>query len=181
MVEYYLDFETQGINPEIHKIITIQYQRVDTRTGTPIGEMEILREWESSEAEILTKFISLFQSDNPWGFVPVVFNLRFELQFLRHRSRKVLGRNLDLDWLYYKQPWLDIKPALIMINEGRFKTTLDSFVKKTMDHSKVPKWYETGAYEEIENYIMDETKRFLHVYQFLKQALPILGNKYVPL
>ena len=181
MTEYYLDFETQGTNPENHKIITIQFQRVDTKTGRASGNLEILKEWELSESEMLERFLSRFHSEHQWGFVPIGFNLRFELLFLRHRAKSVMDRDLNLDWLYYEQPWLDIKPVLIMINSGQFSTTLDCFVKKSMDHSKVPIWYEKSMYDKIIDYIKDETKRFLHAYQFLKLKLPVLGNEYIPL
>lgn len=179
MPEYYLDFETQGINPEEHKIITIQFQRVETQTGRSEGSLTILKEWESSEKEILEQFLTLMTPGKAWKFVPIGFNLRFEFLFLYNRVKKVLNRDIDLKWLYYDLPQLDLKYTLIMMNNGEFrKTTLDWFVKKQMDHSMVPIWYTEGNYEKIENYIVDETRRFLHAYQFLKSKLPQLAKKY---
>lgn len=55
MAEYYFDIETyppnEKPNPDTDKIITIQFQRIDLRTGKPIGELKILREWNSSVNE----------------------------------------------------------------------------------------------------------------------------------
>ncbi|KKK91948.1 hypothetical protein LCGC14_2707790, partial [marine sediment metagenome] len=37
MVNYYLDIETTGLDPKTNKIITIQYQRLDSQTGEAVG------------------------------------------------------------------------------------------------------------------------------------------------
>ncbi|MHA1168473.1 MAG: ribonuclease H-like domain-containing protein [Candidatus Thorarchaeota archaeon] len=182
MPEYYLDFETQGTNPEEHKIITIQFQRVDTKTGKPREDLTILKEWESSEEDILEHFLTLMTPERLWNFIPVGFNLKFEFFFLYQRVKKVLNRDIDLKWLYYDLPQLDLKYTLVMMNNGEFrKTTLDWFVKKQMDHSMIPMWYDEESYDRIENYIVDETKRFFHAYQFLKSKLPELTKAYHPL
>ena len=55
MTEYYFDTETTGFDPSEDKIITIQFQELDRFTGKPIGDLKILKEWESSEKEILTE------------------------------------------------------------------------------------------------------------------------------
>jgi hypothetical protein len=179
MPEYYLDFETQGINPEEHKIITIQFQRVETETGRPEGNLTILKEWESSEEEILENFLTLMTPGKAWNFVPIGFNLRFEFLFLYRRVKKVLNRDIDLKWLYYDLPQLDLKYTFVLMNKGKFKeTTLDWFVRKAVDHRSVPDWYANEDYEKIEEYIVDETKRFLHAYQFLKSKLPELVVEY---
>ena len=80
MAEYYFDIETyspkEKPDPETDKIITIQFQRIDLRTGEPRGELIILKEWESSEKEIVTQFFNQFFRDglSVWNFVPVGFN-----------------------------------------------------------------------------------------------------------
>ena len=67
MAEYYFDIETyspgERPNPETDKIITIQFQRIDLRTGEPKGELIILKEWESSEKEIVIQFFNQFFRD----------------------------------------------------------------------------------------------------------------------
>ena len=47
-----------------------------------------------------------------------------------------------------------------------------------MDHRSVPDWYANGDFERIDEYIIDETERFLHAYQFLKSKLPELVDEY---
>ena len=58
MVNYYFDIETTGINPQEHQIITIQYQELNWE-GKPKKDLIILKEWESSEEDIVTKFRQL--------------------------------------------------------------------------------------------------------------------------
>ncbi|MCX5718546.1 MAG: hypothetical protein NT055_01035 [Nitrospirae bacterium] len=63
MPEYYFDVETNatGEKPDIEndEILTIQYQRVSTKTGKPEGQLQILKSWESSEKEIYGKDVPL--------------------------------------------------------------------------------------------------------------------------
>ena len=48
MAEYYFDIETyspgEKPNPETDKIITIQFQRIDLRSGEPKEDLIILKE-----------------------------------------------------------------------------------------------------------------------------------------
>jgi len=47
---YYLDIETTGLEPIDHKVITIQWCEIERYTGKKVGELNILKEWESSES-----------------------------------------------------------------------------------------------------------------------------------
>ena len=53
MAEYYFDIETysprEKPDPETDKIITIQFQRIDLKTGEPRGDLIILKEWKSQK------------------------------------------------------------------------------------------------------------------------------------
>jgi len=126
---YYFDIETvaerpyfsdprAGLNPATAKIITIQYQPLDYRTGRPIGDLVILKEWCSSEKEIIRQFIKVYFRDPPWGFIPVGNNLLFENSFLKYKLRQHFGLiNLKLG----QRPIIDLKPVLILMNGGKFR------------------------------------------------------------
>ncbi len=47
---YYFDIETYSPNekpdPKTDKILTIQFQKIDIKTGEKQGELQILKEWE---------------------------------------------------------------------------------------------------------------------------------------
>src|SRR3989338_10778379 len=137
MPNFYLDIETTGLNPKIDKIITIQFQRLDKNTAESLGELTILKEWESSEKHIIEEFIRLtgINDEHPFSFVPVGFNLSFEHNFLRQRSfqhgiilRDILGK-----------PFIDLQPLAVLMNKGEFKgTSLDALTKKPHDGKIIP-------------------------------------------
>lgn len=89
MGNFYLDLETTGLDPLKDKIITIQFMEIDRNTAAKKGELRILKEWESSEKEILLQFISESRIADPYPFtfVPVGYNLGFEHRFLLERCR----------------------------------------------------------------------------------------------
>lgn len=57
MEGYYFDIETysQGEfpDPKTDKIITIQFQKINLKTGKILGDLQILKEWEDGEEEML--------------------------------------------------------------------------------------------------------------------------------
>ncbi len=182
MTDFYLDFETFGFDPNKDKIITIQYRRLNSKTGKPMGSLTMLKEWESSEREILKEFLDVLNPDDVWDFVPVGYNLRFELFFLQSRMRKVLKYDLSDEWLHYRLPRVDIKSILIMMNKGTFKgATLDWLVHKDLPNTEVPEWYMQKQYQRIEQYTAEKAARFLHALQFLKIRLPQIFEEYIPL
>ncbi len=87
LTEYYFDIETTGFDPLTDKIITIQFQELDRFTGEPIGVLNILKEWESSEKEILTDFLPNL-TKYAWDFIMIGNNLLFEFSFLTYRAKK---------------------------------------------------------------------------------------------
>jgi len=175
MTEYYFDIETyspgERPNPETDKIITIQYQRIDLKTGKPTSEMVVLKEWDSSEKEIVTKFYNNFFRDgnSVWDFIPVGFNLNFEWEFLIAKFEKYLGKKLASKDLHYKIPHLDLKPVVVLLNDGQFKgASLDKFTKKPHDGKIIKEYYEKKEYAKIEEYIKNEAEAFLEFLQKIK-------------
>lgn len=174
MAEYYFDIETTGLNPLADKITTIQWQRLSESTGEPIGDLNILKEWESSEEEILKTFLPHLKSENPFDFVMVGKNLFFDFMFLDHRTKKYGLNGLDLQY-FTKRVSLDIKSILVMINKGFFKG-YDRVIDKEGSLIKVdvPKLYREGKYPEIIKYIQNEAEVFIKAYQILKKEMPSL-------
>lgn len=178
MAEYYFDTETTGLSPQKDKIITIQWQRVNGFTGEPIGELHILKEWESSEKEILQEFLPNLMCERPFDFIMVGKNLMFDFTFLSNKLEKYGLEELDLNY-YYKRVALDIKPILVMINKSNFRG-YDKVLDKTGDLAKVKVYqlYNEEKYLEIIKYIEEETKVFLKGYQVLKREMPLLRKKF---
>ena len=173
MTQYYLDIETTGLNPLEEQIITIQYQELDKNTGEAIGELKILKSWESSEKEILEKFISDSKILDPYrfSFVPIGFNLNFENNFLKIRAEKHDLPKIDV----LNHPFLDLQIIGVMMNKGEFKgSSLDKLTGKERNGSQVPVWYANKEFDKIMEYIKMETREFIRFNAWLYKKLPSL-------
>jgi len=175
-VEYYFDTETTGINPLSDKIITIQWQQLDRFTGKPVSDLQILKEWESSEKEILEKFFLIFKCEYPFDFIPIGKNLGFDFKFLSYRAKKYGLKGLDIEY-FYGRPHLDLKHVLVIINQGQFRG-YDRVIDKegSLIEVDVPKLYKEHKYSEIIKYIEKEAKMFNEAYQVLKKQMPSLNK-----
>ena len=81
MSNYYFDTETEGFDPKEHKLLTVQYQEIDSK-GFPIGELTILKEWEIGEKKLVELTHNLLINKNVWDFVPILTNHIFDFTFL---------------------------------------------------------------------------------------------------
>ncbi len=189
MADYYFDIETAhkdpndqneeaNRNPETGKIVTIQFQKLDAKTGVPIEPLTILKEWEagSSERKILEEF-KPYIITNVWNFIPLGYNLNFEFKFLRHKFKEYFNIDFSADE-FLERPKNDLKLIGVILNDGIFKgATLDSFTDKEHGGFMVPIWYRKGDYDAILNYVRKETNAFLDVWQKLKKDLHSLLPK----
>ncbi|MBI5225542.1 hypothetical protein HY989_06750 [Candidatus Micrarchaeota archaeon] len=176
MAKYYFDIETYGPNispsPFTDKIITIQYQLLDDTTGRPTGELVILKEWESSEKEILLKFLPMLKK---WEFIMVGNNLGYERRFLIEKARQINWPNLNEYSLNYEFPAIDLQSLFVILNEGKFKGSgMHNFTEKKMDGSRIKGWYENKDFAKIEEYVKDEAAGFIKLYSELSEKLPQL-------
>lgn len=167
MTNYYFDIETTGLNPEKSQIITIQFQKLDYK-GNTVGDLTILKSWESSEEEILKELVkrtTILDMNNPWGFVPVGYNLSFESKFLNYKLNHYnICNNFDL----LQRPHIDLFHMAIIFNQGQFKGSgLDKISGKEGDGFQVIEAHSFGDYNKIIEYIEMETKEFLKLYVHL--------------
>jgi len=168
--------ETTGFDPLNDKIITIQFQELDRFTGAPIGDLKILKEWESSEKEILTDFLpNLTQYE--WDFIMIGNNLLFDFIFLTFRAKKHGLHDFDIRH-WGKRVWLDLKHVLVMINarERNPFRGYQNLIGKTgkVSGGDIPELYNNKQWPEIVKYIQDEAEDFIKTFKILKREMPSL-------
>ena len=176
MPEYYFDIETRcpGERPDYanDEIIAITYQPLDNHTGRPRGPLTILKAWETSEEEILARFLPLFNPDRPWQFVPIGNNLSYDYTCLLYRYRRY-GTDIKAWKLFTERPSVDIKALLVLFNGGSFKGSgLDNFTRKTESGARIIDWCTSGDYAAVEAYIKAEAAAFVELYQYLLRSMP---------
>lgn len=163
--------ETTGFDFDKDEIITIQWQRLNGFTGEPIGELTILKRWESSEEEMLKTFLPNLKC-KPFDFIFVGKNLLFDFCLLDKRMKHYHLGEFDIRCLHERVS-LDLKPILVMINNGSY-SGYEKMLPKTnpLTNDKIPQFFREGKYAEITQYIKDETNDFIKAYRTLKKEMP---------
>jgi hypothetical protein len=173
LAEYYFDTETTGLDYDSDEVITIQWQRLNGFTGEPIGELNILKRWASSEKEIIQSFLPNLTCE-PFDFVLVGKNLLFDFCLISERMKRHNLGTFDIRCLD-KRCVLDLKPLLVLMNKGNFKA-YDKVLAKTnlLTNDQIPNLFRESKYPEIVQYVKDEASDFIKAYQVLKKELPSL-------
>ncbi len=175
MKGHYFDIETYSPgefpDPKKDKIISIQFQKIDLDTGEAIGKLQILREWEEGEEEIVKFIHKWFFTRNPWQFIPIGFNLNFEWNFLFYKFKKYNLTITELSDFYDKYPQIDLKPFAV-IKKGTFiGASLSSISEKEEDGNIIKIYYENKEFDKIENYIKIEAESFIKLYKKIKFSI----------
>lgn len=169
MVYYYLDIETYGKgpspDPKSDGIITALLCAIDASNGKRLQEPLLLKSWESSEKEVVEHLSSRMIGKDVWDFVPVGFNILFDLWFLRHKFKKYLSLDMG-DRFYLDRPFIDLKHVAVIANSGRFKG-----VALSGKGDKIKEWYEAGEYHKIERHTLEKLDRFTQAYGVWAQKL----------
>lgn len=177
MTEYYFDIETTGTDFEKDEIITIQWQMLSF-AGEPVGELNILKSWESSEKEILETFFPNLTC-NRWEFIFVGKHMGFDFAMLGQRLKHYNIGEFNLCCLQ-ERVTLDIEPVLVLVNGGRFKGYQNCMPKTNPTENKdIPELYSNGKFDEIIQYIVDEAKDFTDAFQHLKKEMPKLKEQLI--
>ena len=127
---------------------------------------------------MLRRFIEESPITNHYSFdfIPVGYNLGFEHKFLLAKSSKYddLFPITILD-----RPCIDLRTIGVLMNKGEFKDSgLDKLTGKSHSGTPVIHWYDVKKYDEIENYIKNETEAFVKWYKWLHQEHTQLRNKW---
>lgn len=177
MSNYYLDIETTGPNPKVDKIVTIQFVELERSTAVQKGELKILKEWESSEREMLLSFISESKITDRYAFafVPIGYNLGFEHKFILERCKANALQPIGI----LNRPFIDLRSLGVLMNRGEFKDSgLDKITGKPHNGRIIPKWYIEKKWQEIENYVTVEAKEFIQFCAWVYNELPPLLARF---
>ena len=173
MEGHYFDIETYSPgdkpDPKTDKIISIQFQKIDLKTGKSLGKLQILKEWEESEEEIVREIHKWFFT-RPWQFIPIGFNLVFEWQFLEEKFKQYKIDSKEIS-KFYTYPQIDLKSIAIIKKGSFFGASLSSISNKKDDGNVIKEFYENKEFDKIENYIKDEAKAFIECYSDLSKKL----------
>lgn len=175
MEAHYFDIETYSPgtkpDPKTDKIISIQFQKIDLKTGDVIGKLQILKEWEENEEEIVKFIYKWFFKRNPWQFVPLGFNLNFEWKFLCAKFKQYHLADMNLGDFVENMPQIDLK-VLAVLKKGTFMgASLSSISDKKDDGHVIKEYYEKKQYDKIEQYIIQETQSFIDMYKKIKENI----------
>ena len=144
---------------------------LERNTAKPMSPLKILKEWESDEKTILTKFISDFVPESQWAFVPIGFNLQFEHSFFWQRCISNGLQPVDI----FNGPFLELKTVAVLMNKGEFKgASLHKMTNKPHGGGNIPQLYGEKKYAEIESYIKNETDEFTNFCSRLYVEMPQL-------
>jgi hypothetical protein len=140
------------LTPENCRIITMQFQLLD-RSGRPASPLIVMKEWETEGGEegMIRQFLreNLGAGTNPWDFIPVGYNVLFDLGLLRERAAEY-GMEIPAWEIYHQRPFIDIKHILLGMNGFAFKESgLDKFCGKR-NGKQVPIWYQMAKTAERE-------------------------------
>ncbi len=178
MTEYYFDVETLGTDPQQDKIITIQYQKLED--GQPVEDIVILKEWESSEGDIVKEILDMQLLEPGWDFVPIGNRLRFDLIFVIEKATQyglLDWKPGDVKYYFFNKPTLDLAPILVMMNDLKFLGSgIDNFTMKQKG-SIVPVHYNNGEFDEIVKYIEIERDAVLGLLAEVRGVLSTFGNR----
>ena len=175
---FYFDIETTGDDPQLDRIVSIQYQQLGDGFE-PIGALQVLAEWEWGEKHILQTILDKGLLEPTWDFVPVGNRLRFDVTFVIERSTKWQLIEWDAATLkryWYTKPLLDVQPILVFMNRGEFRgSSLHRFADKESG-AKVPLLYRSGRTAEILAYVTRERDAALELLRSARDALAVLGD-----
>jgi hypothetical protein len=107
-----------------------------------------------------------------WNFVPIGYNLIFDLTFLWAKFKKYGLDCIPLDRFIYEHPLIDIKYSLIIAKNLDFKGSgLDKMTNKKTDGRNIPTFYKNKEFDKIDEYVVQETKSFLECLEKLRTKL----------
>lgn len=180
MALFYLDIETNSLDPRKGQIITIQYQCLERRSEPLV----ILRAWEHPDGErgIVREFCertAFFR--RKWEFQPVGWNVvGMEFKWLHHKAKQFGVLDAFHQFEKWEKPHIDLQHLARMILGGEIRgSSLANFSRKVKKTDGIPTLFERGDYDSIIDYVLVETKSFLELWDALIEHMPAFYDNVI--
>lgn len=111
MIGVFLDTETNGLNPQHHKILEIAFSLIDLSTGTPLQEYQTLiaqpiEAWEKSDQESLSingfTFSEISKGKTPRNTSQTIIDI-FTHHNIRRKKAVFICQNPSFDRVFFSQ------------------------------------------------------------------------------
>lgn len=179
----YFDIETfseNGFRADTTKVISIQYRDHQ-------GKTSILKEWESSEKDILQKFLTELKMMKRDGFLILIGHniLRFDIPTI---MRRMVANGIDghgnLEDFFSNIATLDTLQCMLPFNEMRFKGLSSEAIAERLGispphhkNTEIESFYKNRDFEKIEQHAVADLKFVEDLYWKLKRdGIPKLNG-----
>lgn len=189
---YYVDCETTGPDRRKDRLATIQFQQLTEVRG--IAPLVILKEWELGERGVLKKFEEMTRYfTQRWSCVPVGYNLDFDQSWFFTRGARHGLVEFGADSYDIKKPCIDLHQAIILMNfnapkpDGTlgnvpacfYNTKLSQWSAKHGSGDGIFKLYEQRRYSAIEEYIRQEARAYIQLFEAMTKEMPGFWHKII--
>ncbi len=171
----YFDIETfsdNGFRSSNTKIITIQYKDFD-------GNVRILKEWDSSESDILRKFFTEMKMIKKDDFLMLVGHnvLRFDIPMIMKRMvANGIGSADELHDFFHNVFVVDTLQCMLPFNNMRFKGLNTEEISKKLKiseprhrNTEIESFYRSRKFADIEKHALADLEFIQDLYWKLKK------------
>jgi hypothetical protein len=178
MDTYYLDVETQGEpgrpDPHVDTLLTIQYQKLHSKTWEPVESLTILKSWELGEAGVVQVFKDAFLPEDHLPTCMVIGHaVHYDKEIVRVFMQRYLGFEKFTAWDFLnKWQCIDSRGLTIFLNGGRLKGSgLKDWTAKPATGQGIADLAVQGRYAEIEAYIVAEAAAYMDFLRGMRALL----------
>jgi uncharacterized protein YprB with RNaseH-like and TPR domain len=147
----FFDIETEGLNPYIHKILTIQVKRDD--------EIKVWKLWEEkNEQDMIDKVLDFLFKINNNTTICGYNCLKFDVPFIVSRLSQSVLLNESIYCNFYNKKWFDLYQYLgdDYVSLNRWSKYYDIERSCNIEGKNIPYLYISKNYDDIIDHAIDD-------------------------
>jgi uncharacterized protein YprB with RNaseH-like and TPR domain len=151
LADYYFDIETTGLNPFVHRILTIQLK---SRTQIAIWKL-----WEEKdEMKLIAKFLHHLRFIGKFDPIYGYNCLKFDIPFIMSRLACMGSMNSEIYQVLYDKNWKDLYQYLggNYISMTKWLKLFNIERRCAVSGADVPNLFEQGGFAEIEEHALED-------------------------